>query len=318
MEYNKAISSLVSGNTIEGFYILKNTVIRKSSAGKPYLSTALMDKTGSIEARAWDYSGPISSSNEGSVVKIRGTVSDYKGTPQLIIDKIRLTEDRDNGCYDLSALVPAAPIDRQAAWKELTDITETIADEDYRKVIQWMMGKYGEQFKMLPGGKSIHHAFIGGLMMHTVSMVRIAGKMAEMYGDIVDKDLLITGTMLHDWAKCEEFSLSPLGLVSDYSLKGKLLGHLAMGAQAIAQAALELGIPEEKSVLLQHMILSHHGEPEFGAAIRPVCAESELLYMIDLIDSRMQIYRETLAEMQPGEFSSKIFALNKSIYRHKE
>lgn len=314
MEYNKTVASLESGDNIEGFYILKNTSIRTSNAGKPYLCTALIDKTGEIETRAWDYAGPISASDEGSVVKIRGTVSEYRGMRQLIIDKIRLAEDRD--VYDFSALVPVAPIDREAAWDELKRVADEMPDKDYQRIIRWMMERYGEQFRVLPGGKSIHHAFIGGLLMHTVNMVRIAEKMVEMYGDVVDRDLLVTGTLLHDWAKCGEFAVLSLGLVTDYSKKGKLLGHLVMGAQAVAQAAREVGAPEEKSLLLQHMLLSHHGEPEFGAAVRPVCAESELLYMIDLLDSRMEIYREALAEMESGTFSQKIFALGKQIYRH--
>ena len=98
-------------------------------------------------------------------------------------------------------------------------------------------------------------------------------------------------------------------------MKGQLLGHLVMGAQEVASVAAELGIPDDKSVLLQHMILSHHGEPEFGAAVKPICAESELLSQIDMIDSRMEIYRETLANLQPGEVSSRVFALDKRIYK---
>ncbi|MBO2528197.1 MAG: CMP-binding protein, partial [Clostridiales bacterium] len=139
---------------------------------------------------------------------------------------------------------------------------------------------------------------------------------AAIYADTVDRDLLLAGTLLHDFAKEEEFSFSELGLVTEYSRKGKLLGHLTMGAQEIAEIAKEKDIPEEKSVLLQHMLLSHHGEPEFGAAVRPQCAESELLSLIDMIDSRMEIYRETFASVPVGEFSPRVFALDKTIYHH--
>ena len=114
----------------------------------------------------------------------------------------------------------------------------------------------------------------------------------------------------------QEFTFSPLGLVTDYSTKGQLLGHLVMGAQEVAEIAKDLGISEEKSVLLQHMLLSHHGEPEFGAAVRPQCAESELLSLIDMIDSRMEIYRTALQDVPLGEFSGRIFALEKKIYHH--
>ena len=128
--------------------------------------------------------------------------------------------------------------------------------------------------------------------------------------------MLIAVTILHDIAKCDEFVTSSLGLVTDYSTKGQLLGHLVMGAQEAAFAARELGVPEEKSVLLQHMLLSHHGEPDFGAAVRPQCAESELLALIDMIDSRMEIYAEALTDVPEGEFSKRIFALDKKIYHH--
>ena len=153
--------------------------------------------------------------------------------------------------------------------------------------------------------------------MHTLYMARIAGYLSGLYSEVVDRDLLLAGTILHDVAKCQEFLTSPLGLVTEYSVPGELLGHLVMGAQAVAEAARELGVPEEKSMLLQHMLLSHHGEPEFGAAVRPKCAEAELLSFIDLIDSRMEIYRENLEETGTGQFSKRIFALDKKIYRHK-
>lgn len=107
-----------------------------------------------------------------------------------------------------------------------------------------------------------------------------------------------------------------LGLATDYSIKGQLLGHLVMGAQDAAETAARLGVPEEKSVLLQHLILSHHGEPEFGAAVRPLCAEAELLSLIDAVDSRMEIYRETYDTMEPDTFSPRIFALEKKVFRH--
>ena len=152
--------------------------------------------------------------------------------------------------------------------------------------------------------------------LDTLAMLRLADHLAGAYRGVVDRSLLLAGTLLHDVAKEEEFTRSELGLVTDYSVKGQLLGHLVMGAQAAARAAEACGMPEEKSVLLQHMILSHHGEPEFGAAVRPMCAESELLSCIDIIDSRMEIYREALAQVPVGEFSSRIFALEKKIYHH--
>ena len=135
---------------------------------------------------------------------------------------------------------------------------------------------------------------------------------------LADRAVIAGMTFLHDFAKEKEFTFSQLGLVTEYSVKGQLLGHLVMGAQEVSNVAAELGIPEDKSVLLQHMILSHHGEPEFGAAVKPICAESELLSQIDMLDSRMEIYRETLAGLQVGEVSSRIFALDKRVFKPHE
>ena len=206
---------------------------------------------------------------------------------------------------------------RISALKHKEQSTASIQDQDYRAVCQKLLEKNSKCFRTLPGGKSMHHSFINGLLMHTLYMARTAEYLAGLYNDVVDRDLLLAGTILHDVAKCREFVTSPLGLVTEYSIPGELLGHLVMGAQAVAETSKELGAPEEKSLLLQHMLLSHHGDPEFGAAVRPACAEAALLSLIDLMDSRMEIYKETMEETEPGHFSKRVFALDKKIFRHK-
>ena len=314
MEYQRPIADWEIGNEIEGFYVLKTAQSRVSNSGKPFLSAVLADRSGAIEAKVWDYGGPVGPADEGEVLKIRGTVNEFRGAPQMIISRLRLTQEGDR--YNLGDLVPVAPIDADAAMEELRSVVERIEDGDYRAVCRWMMDRYGERFASIPAGKSMHHSFVGGLLMHTLYMVRTADYLAGLYAPVIDRSLLLAGTLLHDFAKCDEFVTSPLGLVTEYSTRGQLLGHLVMGAQAAAEAAGELGIPEEKSMLLQHMLLSHHGEPEFGAAVRPMCAESELLSVIDLIDSRMEIYQETLEDVSAGQFSKRVFALDKKIYRH--
>lgn len=315
MEYNKWVADLEVGDEIEGFYILKTAQIKTSNNGKPFLAAAMADRSGAIDAKCWDYGGPLGAQDEGAVVKLRGAVSEYRGTLQLIISRIRPVQADDR--YSLGDLVPSAPIDAEAGWRELLELAEGIRDQDYRAVCQKVLEQNGERFRMLPGGKSMHHSFISGLLMHTLYMARTADYLAGLYADVVDRDLLLAGTILHDVAKCREFVTSPLGLVTEYSVPGELLGHLVMGAQAVAEAAKELGVPEEKSLLLQHMLLSHHGDPEFGAAVHPMCAEAELLSMIDLIDSRMEIYKETMEETVVGRFSKRVLALDKKIYRHK-
>ena len=275
MEYNKLIAQLEIGDEAEGFYVLKTAQSRVSNSGKPFLSAVLADRSGAIEAKVWDYGGPVGPADEGEVLKIRGTVNEFRGAPQMIISRLRLTQEGDR--YNLGDLVPVAPIDADAAMEELRSVVERIEDGDYRAVCRWMMDRYGERFASIPAGKSMHHSFVGGLLMHTLYMVRTADYLAGLYAPVIDRSLLLAGTLLHDFAKCDEFVTSPLGLVTEYSTRGQLLGHLVMGAKAEEEAAGELGISEEKSMLLQHMLLSHHGEPEFGAQVRTMCAESELL-----------------------------------------
>ncbi len=315
MEYNKWIADLENGDEIEGFYILKTAQIKTSNSGKPFLAAAAADRSGVIDAKIWDYGGPLGPQDEGTVVKLRGAVSEYRGTLQLIISRIRPAQEDDR--YSLGDLVPTAPIDAEAGWQELLALAESIRDPDYRAVCRSVLDRNSDRFRMLPGGKSMHHSFVNGLLMHTLYMARAADYLAGLYADIIDRDLLLAGTILHDVAKCREFVTSPLGLVTEYSIPGELLGHLVMGAQAVAEEAKDLGVPEEKSLLLQHMLLSHHRDPEFGAAVRPMCAEAELLSLIDLLDSRMEIYKEALEETEPGRFSKRVFALDKKIFRHR-
>ena len=282
---------------------------------KPYLSMVLSDSSGTIDALIWDYIGPVTPKDTGAVAKIRGTVSEFKGTIQITAERLRLADKNDE--YRISDLVPAAPIDVEAAWRELQKTVGTIEDQHYRSICMSMLKRYGEKVRQIPAAKSVHHGFLNGLLMHTAYMLKTADFLADLYEAVIDRSLLMAGVLLHDFAKCEEFTTSSLGLVTDYSMKGQLLGHLVMGAQEVADVAAQLHVPEEKSVLLQHLILSHHGEPEYGAAVQPMCAESELLSFVDMIDSRMEIYREALEEVPAGEFSRRIFALERRIYHHK-
>ncbi len=310
------VRDMAVGEKLEGYYLLQSAYQKTTLAGKQYLSMVLSDRTGAVDAQLWDYSGgPVTQSDSGAVVKIRGIVSEFKGTLQITVDRLRLADQNDN--YVLADLVPAAPIDAEEVWEKLLKTVASIEDEDYRDICIEMLRIYGEKVKSLPAAKSVHHSFLNGLLMHTANMLLSADFLAGIYGEVIDRSLLIAGTILHDFAKCEEFTTSPLGLVTDYSLKGQLIGHLVIGAQEVAAAAAALGVPEGKSVLLQHLILSHHGEPEYGAAVKPMCAEGELLSLIDMIDSRMEIYREALEGMLPGEFSGRIYALEKRVYRHQ-
>lgn len=316
MEYNVAAAELLPGMEVQGYYVLSDAAVKTTSAGKPYLNARLSDATGSVDAKLWDFSGSLAPEDNGRIVLIRGQVSEYRGTTQMTINRFRFAEERDEGKYKLDELVASAPIDAPAVLQSVRELVSSIEDEDYRKVAELMLERHLQSFSTIPAAKSVHHGFRNGLLMHTASMMRIADFLSDNYAGLIDRSLLLTGTLLHDMAKEKEFVLSALGLVNDYSVKGELLGHLVMGAQEVAETATELQIPEEKSVLLQHMLLSHHGQPELGAAVRPRCAESELLSLLDLMDSRMEIYAEAFETTPPGEFTPRIFALEKRIYNH--
>ena len=316
MEYDLPIARMARGIDIEGFYLLKSAFPKVTVSGKPFLTAVLADESGTIEAKVWDYSGPIGERDVGKVIKVRGSVSDYRGALQVTVDKLRLAAEDDH--VDVSRLVRVAPIDRAGAYADIARLVSTLEDADYRAVCEEMLRRHEDAFRTIPAAKSVHHSFLSGLLMHTYNMLRLADFLAAQYADSVDRSLLLAGTLLHDFGKEREFTFSELGLVTDYSTKGQLLGHLVMGAQEIAALSAELDLSEEKAMLLEHLILSHHGEPEFGAAVLPQCAEAELLSLIDQIDSRMEIYREALAPLKAGEFSQRVFALdNRRIYKHE-
>ncbi len=308
------LSEVNFGDSFTGFYILKNPQNKTTNTGKPYLSALLADASLSVECKVWDYPGPLGQQDEGKVVKVQGVMQEFKGMPQIKVERIRLATEDDG--YDVSDLVPTAPMDLEDAYRRVQGVVEAMTDAHYRGVCQEFLRRHGEQFRRIPAAKSVHHGFVGGLLMHTSYMLELADFLAGLYAPVVDRELLLAGTLLHDMAKLEEFVTSQLGVVTEYSAKGQLLGHLVMGAQEVAQVCKELDVPEEKSMLLQHLLLSHHGQPEFGAAVVPQCAEAELLCYIDNIDSRMEIYRENLENIPVGGFSPRIFALEKRIYHH--
>lgn len=316
MDLNILIADMLPGQELEGFYVLSSAFLKTTAAGKPFLSGTLSDKTGVIELKVWDYGGPIGSADAGRIVKIRGLVSEYKGALQVTVSRIRLVSSSDR--YDLAALVPSAPINAEEVYQYVFSLADSLADPDYRAVCLAMLERHGEQFRQIPAAKSVHHGFLFGLLMHTANMMKTADFLSALYSAVVDRSLLLTGALLHDFSKIREFTFSDLGLASGYSVEGQLLGHLVMGAQEVAALCAELGIPEQKSLLLQHLILSHHGQPEYGAAVVPMCAEAELLSYIDLIDSRMEIYAETFESVPLNSFSNRVFALdNKRLFHHE-
>ncbi len=185
--------------------------------------------------------GPIGANpaDTGRIVKIRGQVSEFKGAPQLTAGRIRMADGNDQ--YDVSALVPVAPIDPDERLQEIRRLIDSMEDADYQSVARTMLERHLEAFRSIPAAKSVHHSFLSGLLMHTSNMLRLADYLSGLYAGIIDRSLLLTGTLLHDFAKEREFTFSGLGMVTDYSLSGQLIGHLVMGAQEPRRAGLRRG-----------------------------------------------------------------------------
>lgn len=299
---------------VEGFCLIK-TVDRKMTAkGVPYLDLTLADPDGEINAKLWDYKEELHGEfSANDLIKVRGTVQPFNDSQQLRIERIRKVTEADG--VRIEDFVPSAGFSGEAMFDELMKAALSFKDSELKALVTELLNEYKEKLLYWPAAFRLHHAIRGGLLYHTLSILRMAQGVADIY-PFIDRDLLFAGVILHDIAKTEEFDVAQTGIASGYTTDGNLVGHLVRGAMAVDRCGKKLGISENTLMLVEHMIISHHGEPEFGAAVRPMCAEAELLSEIDLIDSRMEIYAEALQDLPVGSFSNRIFALDKKIYRH--
>ena len=317
---HKFIEDVTNGEEICGFYLCKTLSIQKKTDGKDYLRVEIADKTGSCQGICWEdpKKFDVSVKSIGGIVKVKGIMGDYKGVAQLRIYNIRNARDDDKNEFSIDNISTCAPIDADACIEEVSDLIDSIEDADYRLVAKTVFTAIKEKFMTIPAGKVVHHSFRNGLLMHTLNMMKLANFTSEIYDNIINRSLLLSATFLHDIAKIQEFELSDLGLVNDYSKQGQLLGHLYMGALEVEKVCEKLNINKEKSLLLQHMILSHHGEPDKGAVVSPKFAEAEALHIIDLMDSRLEIYAEECEHLEVGQFMpKKNWALDHRVYRNK-
>ncbi len=311
------IREMEPGRNVEGFYILLRANVKSSANGSRFLTFRLGDRDGEIEAKMWDYASDIHE-HAGSVVKIRGTVSEYNGIRQIIAERIRLAVPGDP--YAVSDLVPSAPIDTGATMREVRGMLEQIADSTYRDIALTAWERMKDDLRTLPAAISMHHAFLGGLLMHTCNIMRMCRAAGEVYGtELVDMDLLLAGAFCHDMGKRKEYLRSELGLVTEYSVQGELMGHLTMGSEEIADIARERNIPADcpQVLLLQHLLLSHHGELEYGSPVLPKVIEAEILSRMDMLDARVESYREILDVTPEGSMSEYSKHLGHAVYRHR-
>lgn len=313
------ITDLKEGQSVSAPFIIDNVCPKTTKQGDPFFFAELKNASGKISAVCWEPDGCVTPAQNGEIVFIVGTVGSYNGQPQLRIESVELVSPGEINEELLDALVPSAPIDPVEYAKALEDLVFSIQDEDIREICNFVLFyKYKEEFAVYPAAKTVHHACRHGLLMHSVDMARMADTMSSLKPDSFNRDLLVAGALLHDVGKVLEFEVSPTtGLVVDYSNDGKLLGHSVLGAQEIEAAAGTVDARPEVTQLLKHMVLAHHGDPSCGAAKEPMTIEAELLHDLDLLDSRREIYEESLSNTPSGDHSTKIYALGHTIYNHQ-
>ena len=294
------------------FLVVNVTKGVNNNTGMSYLSIELRDSSGNIVAKKWD-----STPNDdaifvaGNVVYVEGDTNKYKDNLQLKILNAKQVPLEE---IDPTKFVKAPPIPAEELIKRYNEYIESINNEDAKKLVKYLADKFKEKLYVFPAAVSIHHEYASGLLMHSTTMAKVADELCKIYP--LDRDILISGILLHDIGKCIEFE-GPA--VYHYSLEGKLLGHISIMVSELRKAAEKLEITSEVPLLLEHMVLSHHDKPEYGSPVPPLTKEALALTIIDNLDSKMVILDKALEVTNEGEFSAKIFALDgRMFYKPKK
>ncbi|WP_459129522.1 3'-5' exoribonuclease YhaM family protein [Guggenheimella bovis] len=304
------------GQRIEGFYMIRSLNLRTSSNNKKYLDLQLADSTAEINAKIWDVDEVLEEELElGDIIKVRGDVTLWNDELQFKIIQTRPIREGDE--FDYSAIVASAPIKPQEMYDYIHSEVEGMKDEDYKKLALHLLEVNKEKLFYYPAAMRNHHAIRSGLLYHLLRMMKSAKVLCPIYE--LNYDFLLTGILIHDIDKLREMNSNDLGIVSGYTTEGVLLGHIVTGITLIHELGKELELPREKTMLLEHMILSHHYEAEYGSPKKPMFPEAELLHHLDIIDARLYDMKKALLTTKPGEFSEPVFSLDRrKVYREKE
>ena len=292
------VNQIQPGEIVDDVFILSEKILARKKDGGHYLNVVLADKTGNVKGVAWDQVDQIKDlAAKGDFVRVKGTAGEYRGALQLIVKSL---ESVAPDAVDTSDFIAATPrnIDKMIA--QLKDIAETVQTGYLKELlirffndVQWV-----EKFKRAPAAKMMHHAYIGGLLEHTLSLAVLVNRVADHYSGI-DRDLLMTGAILHDIGKIEEFEYATR---IDYSDAGRLVNHIVIGLEMIGEKinAVE-NFPENAAMLLKHLIVSHHGSREFGSPEPPKTLEGLLLNYLDEIDSKINGIREFMESQETDD-----------------
>lgn len=308
------IADIQKGERFEGFLLVKNAQSRINKNGSPYMDLTLADNTQDINAKLWDRDD--TPPQPGTVIKVRAMVTEYNGKLQFKIELMRPALDTDN--VDMSELVSAAPRPSDEMFGELKSYIDKMTNPVLKALTEEMVRRAGDKIHYYPAAQSMHHAQRSGLLHHLTDMLSAAKAICACY-PFLELDLVVAGVIVHDLGKLVEMIADETGAVSEYSKEGMLLGHIITGVSDLRDAAKALGYNEddEYPLLLEHMILSHHGIPEYGSPRPPMFPEAEVLHWLDVLDSRLNEMLSALARTNQGAFSDKIYALDRRLYHPK-
>ncbi len=310
---SKKVIDFAEGDHLHVYLLISSLLKGTTNAGAPYLSLVLQDATKSIEAKMWDVKQEVEKElSVGKVFDFELEIIKYRNNLQAKVIRVLPVNQKE---VDMQEYVFKSPIEKETLRNNIQDGINRINNETIAKLVTAMLNYYADDFYEYPAAAKIHHNFIGGLATHVSGMLKLAYAIADIYPS-VDRDYLIAGVILHDLGKIEEFS-SPV--VTEYSTEGKLLGHISIMDAHLLEFGKELKIADSEELLvLRHMILSHHGQNEYGSPVRPETMEAELLYHIDNIDSKVNIMEKALESVKEGEFTQRVFAMdNRVFYKHK-
>jgi 3'-5' exoribonuclease len=306
------IEDLQVGKPVDGYFKVLSVGKKAKKDGSPFLALEVMDKTGKIPAKVWDNADHyFNILKQGEIYKINGYVNEYMNQKEIKVDTLRSLAPKDKNVNE-DDFVEKAAFDTGKTFDEMIiTLKSHLANPYLLKLADLFSHEYDNQFKDHYGAQKVHHAYIGGLLQHTRSMMQMAIFCAEHYS--LDKELLLIGVLFHDIGKIFEFSVSP---TVDTTLAGGLLGHLIIGNNIFLQLKEKIpGFPEELSIKVQHLIISHHGEKEFGSPELPKIPEAYVLHILDLLDSKLKIFAEAAANPETkGLFTEYVKVLGRRLY----
>jgi 3'-5' exoribonuclease len=311
--YIADLANFDEGKLFDGFFLVLAKQQRTTKSNKPYLNLILGDKTGQLEGRVWEPGDPRIARDfeRGDMVKARGSASRFDERLQMKIDQLRVVLPNE---VDKTDLLPSTTYDVAELWRQLLGFVDSLSNPDLKRLLTTLLDDpaLAQAYREAPAAKQLHHAWLGGLLEHVVSLLTLADRVAPHY-PILDRDLLLTGVILHDIGKVRELSWE-IGF--EYTVEGSLLGHIQMGV-ALAEKTMD-GLPDFPSklkTLVLHMILSHHGKLEFGSPKLPMIPEALALSFIDDLDAKMQAvqgeFDKCVREGKgPDEMTGKVWALD--------